>query len=151
MTSPAPATTTMPQRSRGYGALYSRTAARRMSTAVYIVQRLTQRERCDNNLAVSVLQHFGYRTHYMWNGSFGSRSFERRLCSYKTVQDLCTDIFTRTLEGACGCISVRDEFLAPYRLPLFDLWYDKIDICRVLLPLYLSGWMRTHHGSQSAW
>jgi hypothetical protein len=130
----------MSQRSRGQRALYSRPAARRMSSAESIVQRLTQREHSGNNLAVSVHQHFGYRTHYMWNGSFGSRSFERRLCSYKTVQDLFTDIFTRTFEGTCGCISVRDEFLAPDRLPLFDLWCNKIDICRVLLPL-LPEWL----------
>jgi hypothetical protein len=30
--------------------------------------------------------------------------------------------------------TVRDEILAPDRLPLFDLWYDKIDTCRVLPP-----------------
>jgi hypothetical protein len=122
-----------------------------MSSAVSIVHRLTQREHSGNNLAVYVHQHFGYRTYYMWNGSFGSRSFERRLCSHKTVKDLCTDIFTNTLEGTCGCISVREEFLAPDRLPLFDHWCEKIGICRVLLPLYLSGWRRTNHGSQPEW
>jgi hypothetical protein len=147
MTSPAPATT-MSHWSLGHGALYSRTTARRMFTAVSIVQ-LTQREHSGNILAVSVHQHFGYGMHYMWNGSFGSRNFERRLCSYNSVQELCKDIFTPTLEGSCVCISVRDEFLAPDRLPLFELWCDKIDICRVLLPLYLCGWMRTYCGPQS--
>jgi hypothetical protein len=70
----------------------------------------------------------------MWNGAFGNRSFKRRFGSYKAVQALCTDIFTHTLEGTCGCITVRDEVLGPGLEPLLDVWFEKVTICRVPLP-----------------
>jgi hypothetical protein len=70
----------------------------------------------------------------MWNGAFANRSFERRFGSYNAVQALCTGIFTHTLEGTCGSITVRDEFLNPALELLLDLWFDKVTICRVPLP-----------------
>jgi hypothetical protein len=104
-----------------------------LSTAISTVQRLTQREHSGNSLAVSVHQHFGNRMHYMRNGAFGNRNFERRFGSYKTVQALCTDIVTRTLEGRCNSITGRTEFLDVGPGSLLDLWFDKVKICTVSL------------------
>jgi hypothetical protein len=53
---------------------------------------------------------------------------------YKAVQALCTDIFTHTLEGTCGFITVRDEFLSHGLEPLLDVKFDKVNICGVPLP-----------------
>jgi hypothetical protein len=123
-----------PQKSRGQGALCSRTSARHMSSATSIVQRLTQREHSGNNLGVFVHQHYGYRMHCMWNGAFGNRSFERRFGSYDSVQAFCTSVTTRTLEGMCKCIAGREEFFDVGPRTLIDLLFDKLTICRVSLP-----------------
>jgi hypothetical protein len=92
----------------GQGALRSRTTARRMDAASSIVhQMLTQREHSGRNLGVLVHQHFGYRVHYTWEGTFGSRSFERRFESYDSVSDFCSTVETGTPEGLCSCVIAR--------------------------------------------
>jgi hypothetical protein len=135
MDSTSVAATKIPQNSRGQWTLCSRSSTRRLSTAISIVQWLTQSEQFGNSLDVSVHQHFGYKMQYMWNGAFGNRRFERRFGSYKTVQALFTDIVTRTLEGTCNSITGRAEFLDVDPGSILDLWFDKLKICHVPPPL----------------
>jgi hypothetical protein len=86
------------------------TAARHMSTANSIVQRLTRREHSGSNLGVLLHQHYGYRMHYTCNRAFGNRSFERRFRSYDSVLDFWTSVIAGTPEGLCACITGREEF-----------------------------------------
>jgi hypothetical protein len=102
-----------------------------MSSAVSIVQRLTQREFSGRSSDLLVHQHCGFRMHCEWNGAFGNRSFERRFRTYKSVLAFCTRINTNTLEVACTCIKHLDTFFDG-----FWLMHEKVNICRVPLPLY---------------
>ena len=62
-------------------------------------------------LYVIVHQHFVYRMHYVWNGAFGNRCFERLFMSYVSLSDFCTTTVTQTPDGLCSCIMVREGAL----------------------------------------
>jgi hypothetical protein len=115
------------QRSLGQGALRSRASLRQMSSAVSFVQRLAVREVSGQSMRLSVHQHFGFRMHCEWNGTFGTRSFERRFKECKGVLAFCTAINTHTLEGVSSCITRHDT-------DGYWLMHDKINICRAPLP-----------------
>jgi hypothetical protein len=100
-----------------------------MSSAVSFVQRLALREVSGQSLSLSVHQHFGFRMHCEWDGTFGNRSFERRFRECTKVLAFCASINTSNLEVVCTCITRRDT--------LFDefwLMHDKVTICRAPLP-----------------
>jgi hypothetical protein len=117
------------QRSQRQGALRSRASSRRMFSAVSFVQRLALREVSGQSLHLSVHQHFGFRMHSEWSGTFGNRSIERLFRTYETVRTFCAFINTLTLEGVCTCITHRDEFFDG-----FWLMNDKVTIRRAPLP-----------------
>jgi hypothetical protein len=126
-TSPTPATAI--RRCQGQGALRSWASLRQMSSAVSFVQRLTLREVSGQSMRLSVHLHFGFRMHCEWNGTFGTRSFERRFRECEAVLTFCTTINTHTLEGVASCITRRDTLFDGYWL-----MHDKITICRAPLP-----------------
>jgi hypothetical protein len=133
---------------QGAGALCSRTSTRRMSSAVSIVQRLTQLEHPGHNLAISIHQYFGYRIHYEWNGKFGNRSFEGRFRSYNSVLAFCTSIASGAREGMCTCITRREEFFDGDLGKLIDmLMLDKLTIAMCPSTLYPT--VSAGHGPQS--
>jgi hypothetical protein len=133
------------QRSQGQGALRSRAATRRMSSATSVVQRLFSLEHSGRTLDVSIHQHYGYRMHCEWTGALGTCTLERRFSSYETVLAFCTSIASSTLEGVCTCVTSRDKFFdgAPGDpgWVVDMLMLDKLVIC------YPNGW--TGHGPQS--
>jgi hypothetical protein len=92
------------------GTLCSRADHLRRSSAISIVQRLTQREYSVRNLGILIHQHYGYQMCYEYRGNFGTRSFKRRFLSYYAVASFCIAISTCPLEGMASCITARDEF-----------------------------------------
>jgi hypothetical protein len=110
---------------------------RRMSSAFSFVQRLILREVSGQILRLSVHQHFGFRTHCGWDGTFGTRSFDLRFLECKAVLAFCRTINTHALEGVSSCITRRDTLFDGYWL-----MHDKITICRAPLtplPEWLDG------------
>ena len=112
-------------RNNGQGTLRSRTATTRMATSPSIVQRPEHRALSGRNLGIMIHQHFGYRMHYTWDGSFGNRSFERRFKSYESVSDFCKTIVNGTPEGLCGCTIARDGGIFRFLGTVSDLLYTK--------------------------
>ena len=102
-----------------------------------IIQRLNHRALTGRALSITAHQHHGYRMHYVWNGAFGNRCFERRLPSYDSFSHFCVTLLNRTPEGLCSCIMVREGFHGYSGWVfghVFELLYSKMEFSGRLLP-----------------
>jgi hypothetical protein len=112
----------------GQGALRSRSSAGRMSSAISILQRLTQCEHSGRSLGGVIHQHYGYRLHCTWDGAFGNRSIEQRFGTYDSNLGFCTTVAAGGAEGLGSCISAREGFF--YKIPMSgELLYGKNTMC----------------------
>ena len=104
-----------------------------LSTSPSIVQRLGHRSLSSSNLGITVHQHFGYCTHFLSNGAFGARYFERGFVTYASLSDFCITLVKRTQEGLCSCIMVREGCFGIHGR-VCDMLYTKMGFSGGVLP-----------------